>query len=476
MSKKKTSSKTKVTVLGTNATTVTGSMTLIEFNNIKILIEAGIHQSSNVKNDYLINSKSFPFSPCEIDFIIIGHVHGDHTFLLPRLYKSGCKAPIIAPKGSGMLLNHMLSDCAKINSRDATHLSKQTGKHYQPLYEQDDVDMTLSYIEEFEFNKNTSIHSQVAVKFIPSGHILSAAQIVLTIKNGNTTKHILYTSDLGNISFPKHYITPFEKAKGHFDLVIGESTYGGQQKRLTMKHRKNDLTTLKYVIDSTIEKKGKVLLPVFSLDKTQYFLTILYQMYKDDPEFKTDIIVDSKLAALISQVYIRLLTGDNYQLFSDVLNWKHVHLVEDYESHEKYLNTRDSLIVLAAPGFLTMGRSVEWVKKLIEDDNNAIVFTGYAPENSLAGKLKRENNKYISIDSKAYKNNIRVFILQTFSSHMQYHDLVKYYSGLKTNVLLLVHGEAEHKNFLQQTLEDNKSKFDSTTKILSAHKNHILYL
>ena len=281
---------------------------------------------------------------------------------------------------------------------------------------------------------------------------------------------------MGNISFPKHYVTPFEKAKGHFDLVIGESTYGGQQKRLTMKHRKNDLTTLKYAIDSTIEKKGKVLLPVFSLDKTQYFLTILYQMYKDDPEFRTNIIIDSKLAALISQVYIRLLTGDNYQLFSDALNWKHVHLVEDYESHEKYLNTRDSLIVLAAPGFLTMGRSVEWVKKLIEDDNNAIVFTGYAPENSLAGKLKRENNKYISIDNKAYKNNIRVFILQTFSSHMQYHDLVKYYSGLKTNVLLLVHGETEHKNFLQQTLEDNKSKFDSTAKILSAHKNHILYL
>ena len=131
---------------------------------------------------------------------------------------------------------------------------------------------------------------------------------------------------------------------------------------------------------------------------------------------------------------------------------------------------------MAAPGFLTMGRSVEWVKKLIESENNAMVFTGYAPENSLAGKLKRDSNKYISIDGKPYRNNIRVFTLQTFSSHMQHHDLVKYYSGLKTNTLILVHGDNDDKLALQETLEDNKPKYNSTTKIMVAHKNHTLYL
>lgn len=476
MPKKKGSSKAKVSIFGTNATTVTGSMTLIECNNLKILVEAGIHQSSNLKNDYLINSRPFPFDPKSIDFILIGHVHGDHTFLLPRLYKAGCQAPIIAPKGSHLLLHHMLSDCAKINSRDITTINKQTGKHYLPLYDQDDVDNTLNRIEEFDCGQKIDIHKNMSIKFIPSGHILGAAQIEIHIKAEHGTKHILYTSDLGNVAFPKYYVTPFEKGKGFYDLVIGESTYGGKTTKFTGKHRKNDLTTLRYAIDSTMAKRGKVLLPSFSLDKTQYFLTILYNLYKDDPEFKAKIIVDSKLATLICQSYIRLLKDDDYELFSSVLNWDKVCLVEDFESHMRYLDSEDPLVVLAAPGFLTMGRSVEWVKKLIENENNAIVFTGYAPENSLAGKLKRECNKYISIDGKPYKNNVRIFFLQTFSSHMQHHDLVKYYSSLKTNNIILVHGDPECKKALHEALEDAKSKCGNTAKIEMSHKNHVFYI
>ena len=147
---KKAEKKIKISLIGGNATDVSGSMTLIEFGNIKLLIEAGIHQSNHIKNDYLINSRNLPFKPEDINYIIIGHIHADHTLLIPRLYAMGCKAPIIAPKNSLRILKHMMLDGAKINARDTQYLRKIYNKHYNVIYDEEDVENAIQYIEEIE--------------------------------------------------------------------------------------------------------------------------------------------------------------------------------------------------------------------------------------------------------------------------------------------------------------------------------------
>lgn len=472
---KKADKKIKISCIGGNATDVSGSMTLIEFGDTKILIEAGIYQSGNIKNDYLINSRNFSFKPSEIDYIIIGHIHADHTLLLPRLYAMGCKAPIIAPKDSARILNHMMLDGAKINTRDAHHLSKMYNKQYKPLYDENDVDNTISHIEEFPFNEEIQINKHIKIEFIPSGHIIQSAQISLTINFANCIKKILYTSDLGNIAFPKYYTLPFKASRKQYDIVFGESTYGNQKSKLTKKHRKNDLNTLKYAIDTTIANNGKVIIPVFSLDRAQNMVTYIYELYKNNPEFQAKVYVDSPLACKITNEYAKILSGEQYEIYEELMNWENLKFIDSYHVHQSLLESNEPMVVLAAPGFANLGRSQNYIEKCVSSSQNSIIFCGYAPENSVAGKLKQKNST-ITLNKIRYKIKAAIFTLETFSSHMQKAELLEYYSSLKCNTLVLLHGSKEAKESLAYDLIPLLENKNKSTKVVAADKNRQFYI
>ena len=470
----KTKNKIRVSFVGENARDVTGSMIHINTSKCELLLECGLYQSTSPREDYKINSDKFPFKPKNIEYIFLNHVHIDHSGRIPALYAQGCTGKIICPKGSKDLFRMLAYDSAYIIERDCEWLSR-TGMKATPYYKADDVYTALDNLQEYECDVVHQLTDTISFRFVSSGHIINSAQLELWITEGRQTKKILYTSDLGN-SLPKYYTAPFQPVN-KANLVICESTYAGETHSVTMKNRNTDLDKIRTVINETcIEKRGKILFPTFSLDRTQNLITVLYQLYGKDKQFEIPVIIDSPLAIQITAAYLRLLPDDDRRLLEGVLSWKNVHLIKDYDDSLRYQLSKEPMIVLAASGFMQAGRSRTWAKHILPDSQSHIVFVGYASDNSLAGKLKNMTNKTITIDKKRYACRCGITNLRSFSSHMQRHDMLNYYSNIICDKLCLVHGEYKAKREFAKQLQEEIQRKNRTNKVVVANKSTSLLI
>lgn len=472
---KKAKNKIRVNFCGENARDVTGSMTHIVMSDYEILLECGLYQSNSPREDYKVNSTRFPFKPKELDYVFLSHAHIDHSGRIPALYAQGCDARIICPKGSKSLLKVLWLDSAYIIQRDCEFLNKKYSMKAAPYYNEEDVYEALKHVDEYEFNAKTRLADGVEVNFVPSGHIIAAAQIELWLTEGNQTKKILYTGDLGS-SIPKYYVSEFEPVQ-KANLAICEATYSDAARQVTTKDRNTDLWKIKTVIREVCqEKNGKVLFPTFSLDRTQNLLTHLYDMYGHDESFKTPILVDSPLATKLTAVYLRLLKEEDRKLLEDVLSWENVVLVNSYEESAQWQKSKRPAIVLAASGFMQAGRSRAWAKALLPDSKAHIVFIGFATEGSLAGKLKQAKTKTVTIDGRAYPNRCGVTTLHSFSSHIQHDDMLKYYSDIVCEKLCLVHGDYKSKCDFGKELQEEIFRKNKTNKVVVANRSTSLLI
>jgi metallo-beta-lactamase family protein len=460
----------RVSFLGNNAENVAGSMTLITTQTKNILVECGLVQGNKTMlADYRANSAKFDFKPKDIDLVIIGHCHADHGNLLPRLYKEGCTAPIIVPKGSYDIMNILMSDSAHIMGKDTETLSKKADKYLEPIYTQDDVDNCLQHIQEYDFDEKHIYDDEFTFRFVGSGHIINAAQIEMWITSGTNTKKILYTSDLGS-TLPKHYATKF-KAVDKANLVIGEATYANGRRCATAKDRKTDLEKIKSVINEVcICNKAKVLIPVFALDRCQNILTVLYEMFKDD-ENCPNILIDSPMACKITKLFASLVSGEEKELYSKVLTWDKVKLIEDYETSKVYQESKEPLVCLSCSGMLVSGRSVAWARKLLGNPKNCLLFVGYSADNSLASKIKMGKHKTITIENKAIPNKAIIVDLKSFSSHLQHDGLLEYYSNINADKIALVHSNFNEKLTFAEELQAEISKKNKTSKVICVNRS-----
>lgn len=472
----KAKNKIKVSFIGANASDVTGSMTHIQMQDYQILLEAGIYQGGTLKEEYKTNSAKFPFKPKEIDFIFLGHVHADHSLLSPRLVNEGFEGKIIVPKGTSKLFKIMALDSARIMARDIVTLNKKYHMSVEPIYTEDDVHNTLRFFEEYEIGELVKLNDSVSFRFVNSGHIILSAQIELILTENNNTRKILYTSDLGN-NIPKNYITPFEPVK-KCNVCIGETTYAKASRDFSLKDRETDLRKIKEVILNTCnEKKGKVLIPVFSLDRAQNLLTYIYDIFKGDESFKTLVLLDSPLSQKITECYLELLEGEQLEKLKEVLAWDNFRMVSDYKDSEAWQSGKQPCVVLAASGFLKNGRAKTWATKILPDSRSHILFVGFSNENSLASKVKNgHKQKTISIDGKSVANRCSISDLKSFSSHMQRSELIKYYSEMNCEKIVLVHGNFKDKVDFSHDLQDEISKKNHTSKVIVANRSTTLLI
>ena len=471
MSKKK-QNQIRVSFVGMSSEDVTGSMTLIEMDKKKILLECGLFQSNNMKKDFQINSRKLPFKPKEIDYVFINHAHIDHTGLLPRLYAEGSKAKIIAVRDTSSILSILLKDSAFIMERDLVKLNKNSDITFKPIYTIDNVERCLNSIREFEHNILYELDDEISFEFIPAGHIVKSAQLLLCLKQGNSTRKILYTSDIGNIKVNKFYTEPFERVD-HANLVIGECTYSNNKRTVKAKDRQNDLDKIKTVIeDVCIERKGKVLIPSFALDRCQNIVTHLYNLFGHDENFNIPVIIDSPMAVAITKTYGEILDGEDKLLFDRVMSWKNLKLVSESEDSKTSVSSKDPAIICSSSGMLTAGRSIYYVKSILPDSRSTILFIGFASENSLANKIKEGyKNKTITIDGKAYSNRCQIVDLKSFTSHMQHDDLLDYYSSINCEKIALVHSNFNDKVLFCKELQDAIADKNRTSKVICVNKS-----
>lgn len=453
---------------------VTGSCYHISTDSLSILLDCGLAQSNNILRDYRANNEKFNFKVKEVDYLILSHQHADHSMRAPLLYKRGCQAKILVPKGTARILKDMYEDSARIAFKDAETLSRQLGKTIQPLYTQDDVNVLLGYMEEYDFDITHDIAPDLKLRFTDAGHIISSAQIELWVINNNQTKKILYTGDLGNNYLEKQYVRPF-KPVTKANLVIGETTYGDKERgEATDIKRAKDINKIKEIVYNTcIENHARVLIPCFALDRMQHMITILYDLFGHDENFKIPVLIDSPLSLKHFKSYFNILEDEDLQKLHEVMSWKNIIQIQEWTETKHWAEECDTpCIILAASGMLQNGRVLNYLPNILSYWRNHILFCGFLSENSLGWKIKNgKDSKIIKINDKMCRNQCFVTALTSFSSHMQYSNLLNYYSNINCDKLVLVHGEMKSKLKFADDLRQKIADKSKTTKVLVSNSS-----
>ena len=226
---------------------------------------------------------------------------------------------------------------------------------------------------------------------------------------------------------------------------------------------------LKEIIQNTcLRDKARVLIPCFALDRLQTMVTILYDLFGKDPSFKIPILLDTPLGLKHVKSYFNILEGEDLEKFSEVMSWKNIIQIKDYPETKHWAEETDQpCVILAASGCLVSGRAISYIPNILSYWRNHILFCGFLPEGTLGWKIKNSKSKYIKINDKiSCRNQCYITARTSFSSHMQYPSLLKYYSNINSDKIALVHGQMDTKLSFQKDLQEELSRKNKTTKVI----------
>jgi metallo-beta-lactamase family protein len=425
---------------------VTGSCHEIQVNDKKILLDCGLfmghRQESAVKN------AQFDFEPSEIDAMILSHAHADHVGRVPVLHKKGFNARIHCTYATLDLSEVMLQDSGYINEKDEEYFCKHLAKSMMqcdgPLYTQQDAIDCMKYFEGENYNEWFDVCEGIKAKFIDAGHIIGAAMVVLEIQEKGATRHIGFSGDLGRNMLP---IIRDPADMPPVEVLICESTYGNREHEdiRTAKH------ALEEVITRTAKRGGKVLIPAFSLERTQeivYDLHILWDA-KDIPPIP--IVIDSPLATRVTGVFMKHPECYDKEMYEKFLARAHnpfqfslVRYTDSVDESKELNGTPGPMLIMAGSGMCEAGRIRHHLKNEIEDERNTVLAVGYMAENTLGKKVIDSEVHEVKIFDHIYKKKAETVYINAYSGHADMNDLDKYVcntEGVKT--VILVHGEEE---------------------------------
>ena len=361
----KGTSKPYISFIGNSSTDVTGSMHLVRFKKYVILLDCGLIQLNDPMSSYKANREQLKkVKPREVDYVILSHLHIDHTGLLPALFAKGAQPHVYIPYGSKSILKLLWEDSMKIMQSDCLKLERKHGMKAPPFYTQEDINRALDRCIEVEYFEEYKTNPDMSFTYYPAGHITSSAQIELVLTEGNTTKRIGYTGDIGGPT-----LRPFTRPRKPLpfvDVLIGENTYNALTRPNKASDRAKDLEK----IQTIVSEANKILIPSFSLQRTQEILRVLRELNVDIP-----VYLDSPLSQKICHIW----EDDTFQ--SQVMNWANLHQINSWEESQALQNSNEHCIILSASGFLNGGRAVSHLKTLLPDPRNHIIFIGYSGEN-----------------------------------------------------------------------------------------------
>ncbi|MES2417908.1 MAG: MBL fold metallo-hydrolase [Bacteroidota bacterium] len=439
------------------ARNVTGSKHLITLKNgKKILLDCGMFQGMGEETDAL--NEDFGFNAAAIDFLILSHAHIDHSGLIPRLIAQGFKGVIYGTKATKELCQILLMDSAKIQAGDVKYKNKKQQQRGLPLaqalYDEDDVTKAMAYFVAVAYEEKTRIMPDVTLTFIDAGHIIGSASVHLTIVEDGKTTQIAFSGDVGQygdllLRSPQ----PFPQA----DYILLESTYGD---KLHKDAQPTAAALLAVVLKTCVEKKGKVIIPAFSVGRTQELLYILNNLDLEGKLPPVKVYVDSPLATKATKIIEMHAEGYNDEVLNVLRNddnpfeFKNLHYVEDATESKALNNIKDPCIIISASGMAEAGRIKHHIKNNIGDNRNTILMVGYCEPRSLGGRLKA-GAKVVSIYGEQFQVVAEVQSIQSMSAHGDYEDLLKFVScqdAAKVKKLFLVHGEYEVQQVFREKL------------------------
>jgi len=436
--------------------TVTGSMHLISNGEYKFLIDCGLFQGHR-KQFYEINSH-FPFEPSEIDACILSHAHIDHSGNIPNLVKNGFDSRILTTDATRDLCQSMLPDSGHIQEEDIKYLNKKKKKKgeppREPLYTQEDAENSLRFFSGHPYEQQISLGGENSVTFYDAGHVLGSSTPLLEIEGNGGKVRIGYAVDLGrkNIPILNDPVTPPD-----IDYLFLESTYGGRLHADPSETR----DTLADIINRTVSRGGKIIIPSFALERTQEIVYYLNGLFNDEMVPKIPVIVDSPLAVNLTEVFFNhpeCYDEEMYEAFKngeDPLGARHVRYIKDVEKSKALHRDPDPKIIISASGMCEAGRILHHLKNNIEDQRNTVLIVGYMARNTL-GRRIAEKHERVKIFGQQYRLNAEVEIMNSFSAHADRDELHDYVRPLKDTLkgIFLVHGEESQSEQLYQLLKN----------------------
>lgn len=428
------------------ARTVTGSKHIIHLNNgKKILLDCGLFQG--LGPDTLQYNTELGFNANEITYVILSHAHIDHSGLLPKLFAEGYNGKIICTQATADLSKLMLIDSAHIQESDIAFVNKKRAEqglpYLKPLYTLADAQRVLSHFVPYQYHEQINIDDDIKCTFTDAGHILGSAAVHLTITENGKPTRITFSGDVGRY---RDVILKSPEVFTQADYIILESTYGNS---LHDNFKHSDEELLRYITETCLEKRGKLIIPAFSVGRTQELLFALNKLEHENRLPNLDYYVDSPLSISTTEVVKQhpecfnkrvqnLLKSDN-----DPFLFKGLRYVQSVEQ-SKQLNTRkEPMVIIAASGMAEAGRIKHHIANNIENERNTILIVGYCEPNSLGGKLMN-GAKEVKIFRDEYLVKAEVGIIRSMSAHGDYDDLCQFLACQNPNEvqkLFIVHGE-----------------------------------
>ncbi|MEI2760404.1 MAG: MBL fold metallo-hydrolase [Bacteroidia bacterium] len=441
------------------ARNVTGSKHLIETSSgKKILLDCGFFQNRGKDNDRL--NRSFNFDPQQIDLMILSHAHIDHSGNIPNLVKQGFNKTIFTTQATIDLCEVMLADSAYIQSGDIEYVNRRRKRNGQSaleaIYEIEDVEKAMKLFAPVAVNKRFHFDDEIAFEFTDAGHILGSVSVHVFITEKGNTKQITFSGDVGRFNdLILKAPAPFSQA----DYILCESTYGNKLHDQSTDARQK---LLQIVNKTCVDQKGKLIIPAFSLGRTQEIIYTLDRFKTENKLPSIPVFVDSPLAidaTNIMRKHSEFFNADlvNYLHYDDdPFGFSNLKYVRKVEESKKINDLKGPCIIISASGMIEAGRIKHHIKNNINDSRNTILIVGYCTPESIGGHLMR-GDKIIKIFGNEYPVKANVEVISSFSAHADYLELIKYLSCQDASAvkkLFLVHGEYEvQKEFKEKLIE-----------------------
>lgn len=420
---------------------VTGSNILVEAAGKKILLDCGIFQGNKLVEER--NFEPFAYNPREIDFVILGHAHLDHSGRLPKLVKDGFCGRIYATAPTKELTKLVLEDSQKLAQEEAKR------ENHEPLFSQKDIDQVLDLFEVIPYEETIQISDQIKLTLKNAGHILGSALTVIESED----KKLIYTSDLGNV--PSQLLDP-PSLISDATYVICEATYGGRTHEDPARREQK----LAGIINETVAQNGVLMIPTFAIERTQELLHDIEHFCAVGNCEKPTFYLDSPLAAKVTRVFEKYpeylsKTLNRLHENEDFFGLERLTITQTVQQSEAIDESPNPKVIIAGSGMLSGGRIIFHAQKYLGDAKNTLLIVGYQPAGSLGRRLI-EGDRLVKILGKTIKVMAKIESIRSYSAHADLPQLINWLGNIGgCRNIFLVHGETDQMLTLSRAINNN---------------------
>jgi metallo-beta-lactamase family protein len=439
------------------ARVVTGSKHLLTLaNGKKYLLDCGMFQGMGPQTDVL--NRNWGFTPAEVTYLILSHAHIDHSGLIPKLVKDGFAGKIFCTPATRELTDILLEDSAGIQQDDMKYTNKKRAidglPPIEPLYDEDDAKRAMEHFVTVEYDTWYRIDEDVQVLYTDAGHIIGSAAVHLKIKEAGKETHLTFSGDVGRYS---DVILRSPEVFPQADYILIESTYGNSL------HDPADTTPdmlLNFIQKTCLEKHGKLIIPAFSVGRTQELLFALNSLEEAGRLPDLDYFVDSPLSVAATEVvkkypqYFNKTIQKILETDNDPFSFKGLKYIRTVEE-SKLLNYHDKpCVIISASGMADAGRVKHHISNNIENSRNTILLVGYCEPRSLGGRLMA-GAKEVHIFGVLHEVHAEIGSIRSMSAHGDFNDLSQFLAcqdASKVKTLFIVHGEYDVQQAFKERL------------------------